>query len=89
MERGIVFRTYRPHKGPLTRLYWRRLPGLLARQRAQHHQPRHETPIGVRFAGRDKLVYLIGNGEASPRRWWGFAERLHRAGQIGEGFTDR
>ena len=29
------------------------------------------------------------NGEASPRRWWGFAERLHRAGQIGEGFTGR
>ena len=30
-------------------------------------------PSRVRFAGSDKLVHLIGNGEASPRRWWGFA----------------
>ena len=25
---------------------------------------------------------------AQPRRWWGFAERLDRAEQIGQGFTD-
>ena len=26
---------------------------------------------------------------APLRRWWGFAERLDRAAQIGEGITDR
>ena len=40
----------------------------------------------IRFAGPDKLVHLIGNGEAPPRRWWGFAERLDGAAQIGQGF---
>ena len=44
---------------------------------------------GSAFAGPDKLVHLIGNGEVVPRRWWGFAERLDGAAQIGEGFTDR
>ena len=43
----------------------------------------------VRFAGRDKLVHLIGNGEAPPRRWWGFAERLHRPVQAAKDFPDR
>ena len=32
-------------------------------QAAQRHQPRHETEIGVRFAGPDKLVDLIEAGE--------------------------
>ena len=27
--------------------------------------------------------------EAPPRRWWGFAERLDRAGQIGDDFGNR
>ena len=27
--------------------------------------------------------------EVVPRRWWGFAERLDGAAQIGEGITDR
>ena len=62
--------------------------GVGARQGAERHHSRHEPQIGVRFAGRDKLVYLIGNGEASPRRWWGFADRLDRSVQIGQGFTD-
>ena len=45
---------------------------------------------GVRFAGRDKLVHLIGEGEAPLRRWWGFAERLDGTGQaVDEGFSDR
>ena len=42
--------------------------GVGAGQAAQHHQPRHEAWIGVRFAGADKLVYLIGHGERVPRR---------------------
>ena len=32
-----------------------------------------------------------GGGERKPcvLRWWGFTDRLDRAGQIGQGFTDR
>ena len=41
--------------GPLMRLYWWRLPGVGAGQRAQRHRARHETEIGVRFAGLDQL----------------------------------
>ena len=36
--------------------------GVGAGQAAQRHHPRHETEIGFRFAGRDKLVHLIGIG---------------------------
>ena len=43
-------------------------PGLVAGQAAQRHQPHHEAKIGVRFAGRDKLVHLIGLGEVVPGR---------------------
>ena len=60
--------------------------GVGAGQAAQHHHPRHEAEIGVRFAGSDKLVHLIGNGEASPRLGRGFAERLDGATQIGQDF---
>ena len=38
-----------------------------ARQAAQRHRPRHEPQIGVRFAGPDQLVHLIGLGEVVPR----------------------
>ncbi len=61
--------------------------GVAAGQAAQRHQARHETEIRVRFAGPDQLVYLIGEGEAPPRRWWGFAERLDRAAQAADDFT--
>ena len=44
--------------GPFCRLYWTPVTGVGARQRAQRHQPRHETQIGVRFAGRNQLVHL-------------------------------
>ena len=30
-----------------------------------HPLSRHETEIGVRFAGPDKLVHLIGAGEVA------------------------
>ena len=60
--------------------------GVGAGQGAQHHHPGHEAFLGVRFAGPDKLVHLIGLGEVPPCRWWDFAERLDRAGQIGQGF---
>ena len=75
-------------KGPLTRLYWCRLPGLERGRRAQRHRPRHETSLDVRFAGPDQLVDLIGQGEAPL--WGGvLVERLHRTIQIGQGITDR
>ena len=63
--------------------------GVGAGQGAQRHRPRHEAEIGVRFAGPDKLVHLVGLGEAPPRRWWGFAERLDGAAHTGQGITDR
>ena len=63
--------------------------GVGAGQTAQGHHPRHEAEIGVRFAGRDELVHLIGKSEAPPRLGRGFAERLDRAGQIGQGFGNR
>ena len=71
-------------EGAVLSLVLKAVAGVGAGQGAQRHRPRHEASFGVRFAGRDKLVHLIGEGEASPRRWWGFAERLDRAGQIGD-----
>ena len=59
--------------------------GVGAGQAAQHHHPRHEAEIGVRFTGVNKLVHLIGLGEV-PFRWPGFADRQGRAGQISYGF---
>ena len=48
-------------------------------------EPRHETEIGVRFAGADKLVHLISSGEASPRRWWvakGFESQVEKSSLV-------
>ena len=45
---------------------------------------------GVRFAGRDKLAHLIGDGEVVQRLGRGVADRRHRAViQAGDGITDR
>ena len=49
--------------------------GIGAGQGAQHHHPGHEAQIGVRFTGPDKLIHLIGLGEASPRLGRGIASR--------------
>ena len=57
----------------------------MRRQGAERHCARHETEIGVRFAGADKLVHLIEAGEVVQRLGRGFAERLDGAAQIGEG----
>ena len=35
---------------------------LVAGQRAQRQQPRHEASLRVRFAGRHQLVHLIESG---------------------------
>ena len=63
--------------------------GVGAGQGAQRHHPGHETQVGVRFAGPDKLVHLIEAGEVVQRLGRGFADRLHRPAQIGEDITDR
>ena len=42
-----------------------------------------------RFAGRDKLVHLVGLGEVVARLGRGVADRLDRPVQIGDDFTDR
>ena len=70
-------------------MYTNPVAGVGAGQRAQRHHSRHEAQIGVRFAGRDKLVHLIGLGEVVARLGRGFAERLHRAVHTREGITDR
>ena len=62
--------------------------GVGAGQAAQRHQPRHETHVGVLFAGLDQLVHLIQAREVVPRLGRGFVERPDRPAQIGQGFTD-
>ena len=52
--------------------------GVGAGQGAQHQHPRHEAEIGVRFAGRNKQVHLIGLGEVVPRLGRGL-EGFHSA----------
>ena len=58
--------------------------GVAPGQRAQRHRAAHETEIGVRFAGRDKLVHLVGLGEVVACLGRGVADRLDRAAQIGQ-----
>ena len=48
----------------------------------------HEAQIGVRFAGGNKLVHLIGLGEVVARLGRSVAERRHRPAQIREGFSN-
>ena len=48
----------------------------------------HEAKIGFRFAGSHKLVHLVGLGEVVQRLGRGFADRLDRAVQIGQGFPN-
>ena len=53
--------------GPLTRLYWCWLPGLVRGNEQSAIIRANEPQIGVRFAGPDQLVHLIGLGEVVPR----------------------
>ena len=62
--------------------------GVGAGQGAERHHPRHEAEIGGRFAGPDKLIHLVEAGEVVQRLGRGFADCLHRAGEIGDDFTD-
>ena len=62
--------------------------GVGAGQAAQHHHPRHEAEIRVRFAGRNKLIHLIEAGEVVNRLGRGVAELFHRPVQIRDGFLD-
>ena len=65
-------------KWPVGALVLKPVAGVAPGQRAQRHRSRHETPVGVRFAGPDQLVHLIGKGEVvvGPRR--GFTDHFHR-----------
>ena len=63
--------------------------GIGAGQGAQRHHSRHEPKIGVRFAGRNKLVHLVGLGEVVPSLGRDFAERHHQLVQAVEGFPSR
>ena len=78
-------------KGPLTALVLETVAGIGAGQAAQRQQPRHEAPVGVRFAGRRQagppdrslgevplqLVVKVG-GSPGP----------DRADQAGDNFPD-
>ena len=64
------------------------LSGVGAGQATQRHQPHHEAKIGVRFAGLDQLVHLIGLGEVMPRLGRGFVEFLYGSTRAGEGFPN-
>ena len=66
-------------KGPFDALVFFAVARVGAGQRAQRQQPRHETAIRVRFAGRHQLVHLIGNGEVVPRLGRSGGDRQHRA----------
>ena len=63
-------------KGPLTRLL---IPvaGIGAGQGTQHHQPRHETRVGVGQGGSHQLIHLIEPGKVPPCLRRGFTKRLH------------
>ena len=74
--------------GPFCRICRIRLPGLV---RGNEHNiiiRAMKTYLGFRFAGRDKLVHLIGLGEVVARLGRSVADRLHGAVQIREGFPD-
>ena len=75
-------------KGPFDALVFFAVARVGAGQAAQRHRSRHEAEVGVRFAGPDKLVHLIGKGEAAPRLGRGVADRRHVI-QAGDGITDR
>ena len=87
---GELVTTARDHverEGAVDALVLFPVAGVGAGQGAQRHRAAHETEIGGRLAGRDKLVHLIGEGEMVLRRARGY-ERLDRAGQIGQGGGD-
>ena len=52
--------------------------GIGAGQGTQHHQPGHETEIGVRFTGSNQKVHLVKAGEMPPRLRRVVADRLHK-----------
>ena len=56
--------------------------------RWERHHPGHETEIGIRFAGPNQLVHLIGLGEVVPRLGRGVADRLDRPVQPTEDLTN-
>ena len=69
-------------------MLFRALPGLV---RGNEHSAiirAMEAQIGVRFAGRDKLIHLIGLGEVVARLGRSVADRLHVhfPCQLGRGF---
>ena len=65
------------------------MPGLVRGREHSAISRAMKPRSAIRFAGRNKLVHLIGLGEVVQRLGRGFAERLHRTIQIGQGITDR
>ena len=84
LDRGKIMRGERA----VDALVLEPVSGVAAGQGAERHRSRHEAPVGVRFAGVDKQVHLIGLGERVPRLGRGVADRLYRPGPIGQGFSN-
>ena len=94
-ESSLMWETYADADGVAVRTTFQHLKesippvaGVGAGQRAERQEPRHEAQIGVRFAGRNKLIHLIGLGEVVARLGRSFAECLHRPVQAAGGFPD-
>ena len=60
--------------------------GVAPGQGAERQQPRHEAPVGVRFAGAHQRVYLIEAGVVVNCLGRSVAEHLHRSTQAAERF---
>ena len=82
-------RNHSQREGAIRPFVLKLVAGVAPGQRAQRHRAAHEAQIGVRFAGPDQLVYLIGNGEAPPpaggvsRSAWMGPPRSAKASPIG------
>ena len=56
------------------------------RDEAPNRLVRRREPAGGHFIPSQMAAHDLNSGSGP---WWGFAERLDRTGQIGQGFTDR
>ena len=83
---GVYSRSGISGTGTTGRVVKIRLPGSISRATALNSP--HETEVGVRFTGPDKLVHLVGLGEVVPRLGRCVADHLYRPVQAGEGFSN-
>ena len=85
---GMCFRMEQSSTSMIsTRSYRRYYGGRSAMDRERPFRVRQRAVVRSTDSGNSyKLAHLIGAGEVPLLRWRCFAERLDRAGQIGQGF---